>query len=292
MEVMKLRETKHPNNSSKERYNRVFGLEQQKSNLLLNLRLILDHNSINGWKSKYHGNGLELIDDQFRSTPLILLSGDVGCGKTELASCIGSPLALDLGGKTVKTFETPSDIRGGGLVGELSARITSAFREAKTRLKRDEVGLLIIDEADDIATGRDQKHTHHEDKAGVNALIKEIDLLEKSQNDLAVLFITNRSSVMDPAIVRRAITKIEFNRPNTLQITQILEHLTKDIDVTKDEFQSLIEESKDKDFTYSDFFTRISRQSLIRAWTNDVPYSFEIIKEVIKGITPTPKLSQ
>lgn len=292
MEAIKLRETKHPDRSLQERYDRVFGLEQQKHDLLLNLRLILDKNSINDWKSKHHNNGLKLIDDQFRSTPLILLSGDVGCGKTELASCIGSPLALDLGGKTVKAFETPSDIRGGGLVGELSARITAAFREAKTRLKKGEAGILIIDEADDIATGRDQSHTHHEDKAGVNALIKEIDLLEKSETNLAVLFITNRSSVMDPAIIRRATSEIVFNRPDVYQINKILRHLTSDIEVTEGQIRELLRECKDKDFTYSGFFTKIGRQSIIKAWKNEVPYSFEIIKQVIKKVNPSPKLSQ
>ena len=64
--------------------------------------------------------------DNYAKDPLIILSGEVGCGKTELANSIASPLAkkLDI---IIKTYETPSNIRGSGRVGEISSRITGNF---------------------------------------------------------------------------------------------------------------------------------------------------------------------
>ena len=75
-----------------------------------------------------------------------------GVGKTALAHAIGTPLAKALN-KRVHSFETPSDIRGTGRVGEISSRITEAFTKAKTLMKGDDVGIFIIDEADDLCSG-------------------------------------------------------------------------------------------------------------------------------------------
>src|SRR5690606_18923194 len=118
-----LYEVKHPHKAYKARYECLIGLDHQKKLLLSNLQMIFDPLVIQKWQKKHHPKGLNILDTVGRTTPLVLLSGDVGCGKTELASCIGTPLSEVLG-EAVRVFETPSDIRGGGLVGQLSARVT------------------------------------------------------------------------------------------------------------------------------------------------------------------------
>src|SRR5690606_12673165 len=128
---------------------------------------------------------------------------DVGCGKTELANAIGSPLAKLLN-KRIKCFETPSNIRRAGRVGEISNRITQAFDSVKMQLGKSEPGILIIDEADDLATSREQNQAHHEDRAGLNVLLKQIDSISREGYSISVILITNRLSVIDPAVIRRA----------------------------------------------------------------------------------------
>jgi hypothetical protein len=51
---------------------------------------------------------------------------------------------------------------------------------AKARAAAVGRAILVIDEADDLATGRGQTQAHHEDRAGVNVLIKQINQLANS----------------------------------------------------------------------------------------------------------------
>lgn len=294
MEALKLYETKHPHKDYSQRYESLIGLDAQKYQLLENLRLLFNTDTVKAWQKKHHPKGLAILDTALYTTPLILLSGDVGCGKTELASCIGTPLSEALGKATIRVFETPSDTRGSGRVGELSARITAAFRSAALQLKSREKGILIIDEADDLATGRDQQQAHHEDRAGVNALIKEIDRLKKEKTPLAVLFITNRTHVMDPAILRRAMVDIRFKRPEDHQIQEVLEHLLDDTEYSSDDLKILIElcQSQSPLFSYSDFFTRILKQAVLKAMTNGTPFSCRVLLATIQQTKPSPQITQ
>jgi ATP-dependent 26S proteasome regulatory subunit len=95
----------------------------------------------------------------------------------------------------------------GGHVGELSARITEAFTQAKARAVAIGRGILIIDEADDLATGRSQMQAHHEDRAGVNVLIKQINQLSTGSPPIALIMIINRADILDPAVIRRASSR-------------------------------------------------------------------------------------
>ena len=292
MEPVVLRETKHPHREMQSRYDSLIGLEEQKNQLLHHLTLILDKKALDNWHQKHHQGKLNLLKNALRATPLILLAGDVGCGKTELAACIGSPLSKALGDKTIRVFETPSDIRGGGLVGELSARITAAFRQVSSRMKPQDYGVLIIDEADDMATDRDQQQAHHEDRAGVNALIKKLDKLEKEKASVAVLFITNRVRVMDPAILRRASAEVHFSRSKQFGVREVLEHLLGDVQVESERLKQLTETclSKQPLYSYADFFTRIIRQAFLLARQKDIPYSVDVLEEAIEKVNPSPQI--
>ncbi|WP_407659929.1 AAA family ATPase [Hyalangium gracile] len=121
-------------------------------------------------------------------------------------------------------LETPSDIRGTGMVGELSARITDAFSQAKAKVRKD-YGLLVITEADDLALSRAELQAHHEDRAGLNVLIKQLDLLQREEHRLGGVMITNRIGALDPAVRRRAALVLEFSRPGATERRAIFEQL-------------------------------------------------------------------
>jgi len=88
--------------------------------------------------------------------------------------------------------------------------------KTRTRTRAESIGrgILVLDEADDLATRRGQMQAHHEDRAGVNVLIKQIDQLSKAKAPITVIIITNRADVLDPAVVRRAALRLDFHRPD------------------------------------------------------------------------------
>ncbi|MFT5823454.1 MAG: SpoVK/Ycf46/Vps4 family AAA+-type ATPase [Crocinitomix sp.] len=294
MEAIQLQKVKHTPSSSKikKQYDALLGLENQKQFLLSNLRMILDKKGFSKWLKEYHPNGLGFLGEHTKRSPLIILSGDVGCGKTELANLIGTPLA-ELLKENVQVFSTPSDLRGSGRVGEISARITQTFRTIQEELDA-ETGILIMDEADDVASSREEDQQHREDKAGVNALIKELDRLEKSNKKVAVLFITNRSAAMDPAILRRASIEIHFERPTKAILSEIVDHILNDLSIKAESKAEIVDAlfRTDVPFTFSDVFRRILPQGLSLAWQGNKSFDKELLLKVINQTTPSPKFNQ
>lgn len=287
MEV-KLQEQKHPNPIAEAVYNDLVAIDSQKGTLLNTLELFFDKIRIEKWQKIHHPNGIAFLNNLNSGTPLVILSGDVGCGKTALAHSIGTPLAKNLD-KRIVVFETPSNIRGAGRVGEISNRITDAFDQVKAKVKGDQMGILIIDEADDLATDRDQNQAHHEDRAGLNVLIKQIDLLARENISLAVILITNRLKVLDPAVLRRATQIIEFGRPDASQRKLVFERIFNGSDLSEGDFSKLVEASDSEvPYSFSDLILKAGKQSLFYAIQNNIPFDKDVYIQIIKTIKPSP----
>ncbi|MGK3960055.1 AAA family ATPase [Sorangium sp. So ce118] len=223
-------------------------------------------------------------------SPLILLSGEVGCGKTALATSAGTPLATRLDRKVV-SLETPSNIRGWGRVGEISARITEAFEQACARVKHVGCGILIIDEADDLAAAREEMQAHHEDRAGVNVLIKQIDRIARERAPLAVLMITNRAGALDPAVARRASLHLRFDRPDPAQRRAVMSRLLAGTQHTEEEIGKFVEATEPRRgvrFSFSDLTVRLARAALRRAWRANRPFGPAVLLETLAEFDPSP----
>jgi SpoVK/Ycf46/Vps4 family AAA+-type ATPase len=219
---------------------------------------------------------------------VVLLSGDVGCGKSVLAGSIGTPLARALD-KRVATLETPSDLRGWGHVGELSARITESFGQARRRAREVGAALLVIDEADDVATSRAQMQAHHEDRAGLNVLIKQIDQLSRSNDPLVVLLITNRHDVLDPAVRRRTASHLHFVRPDATARRAVFAHLLEGVHLASTDLDRLAAlAERDVPYSYSDLMVRLARSVLREAQRRDAAVSVEIVLECLGALEPSP----
>lgn len=282
--------TKHPHRNFLERYDRLIGIDQQKDSLLSSLAITFQPKSINSWLTRYHPNGIPFgLKTSFRSN-LIILSGDVGCGKTELALTIGSKLSNEIGNETIMTFLAPSSLRGSGLVGELESRIHAAFSEAKRLVPEGQYGIIVFDEGDSIATSRSQLQAHHEDRAGVNAFIQEIDLLERENEPLVAILISNRSDVLDPAVLRRARPNISFVRPDESIIRKIFQAGEKELGLTEIQLNALTKACSLKNplFSYSDIFKRILEISILRAAKLNKKLSYDILMDTITLTTPSP----
>ncbi|MDI1480549.1 ATP-binding protein [Polyangium sp. y55x31] len=294
MTNLRLHEVSHPSKDTAAQYEALTGIDAHKEQLLDELSLWLDAKRVEKWRKTHHPKGLPGVSALGGGSPLILLSGEVGCGKTALATSVGTPLAnmLDC---LILAMETPSDIRGHGLVGELSTRITEAFEQARVRAKQIGCGLLIIDEADDLATARGQMQAHHEDRAGVNVLIKQIDAITREKAPLAVLMITNRASALDPAVTRRASLHLRFERPNAGQRRAVMAQLLAGTRPTKDELDALVEATGARHgvpFSFSDLTVRLGRSALRQAWRADSPFGAAVLLEALAHVEPSPLVNR
>ncbi|HXJ21757.1 MAG TPA: ATP-binding protein [Polyangia bacterium] len=284
---MKLHQTKHPDEGAAKTYDGLIGIEAQKLELADHLLGVLDPDRVARWEKKHHPRGLPLARRLEGRPPLAILAGEVGCGKTALATSVATPIARLLDGRVV-TLETPSDIRGGGLVGELSARVTAAFDEARTIVGKDGRGILVIDEGDDLGTSRAQMQAHHEDRAGLNVLIKQIDGLARERTRLAVILVTNRLAALDPALVRRAHV-LRFERPGAEARRALFEKLLEGHDCEATALDELVRVSeRQPPFTYSDLVHRGLQKSLLSAMRRDRPFSVTELGEAIGRLEPTP----
>jgi SpoVK/Ycf46/Vps4 family AAA+-type ATPase len=289
---LKISEISHPNAHAAKSFENLIAIEQQKEELLNSLHLLFDKSNIEKWHKKHHQSKLSFLAKITDGLPLVILAGDVGCGKTALANSVSTPLGKKLD-KRIICFETPSNIRGAGRVGEISNRITEAFSQVKGKIGKTDFGILIIDEADDLATSREQNQAHHEDRAGLNVLIKQIDLITRDEANLAVILITNRIKVLDPAIIRRASQIITFERPDKAAREIVFQSIFSGVDLDAKELSKLVEATEMKDvlYSFSDLIQKVGKQAVLKAIQKDVPFSSDVYLEVLATVTPSPTIS-
>ncbi len=291
MTELALFESKHPNKEAHAAFQRLVGLDSYKARLVDELATLLDPSRLEAWRKKHHPKGLPIVEVLAHGSPVVLLSGEVGCGKTAIATSVATPVAEVLDARVV-CFETPSNIRGTGLVGDLSNRITTAFSMAKAKVGSGSTkyGILVIDEADDLATSRAQMQAHHEDRAGLNVLVKQVDLLSREAPGLAVILITNRVSVLDPAIRRRVALHLEFVRPDDAARHEIFAEMLRGTGATDRDVDDLVKRSRRPDTWYStsDLIHRIGRLALATARSQDHPYDASMLREALKHVESTP----
>ncbi len=122
----------YPNADAREWYDRLVGIDEHKQRLLLELELLLYPDRLAEWSRKYHGREIRACQIMASRAPLVLLEGDVGCGKTVLAETIGDALAGLAGGK-VHLLKVNTQVRGTGMVGEMTDLIVQAFTQAEAR---------------------------------------------------------------------------------------------------------------------------------------------------------------
>lgn len=289
MSEINLIEAIHPDKDAQAAFDALVGIDAHKQRLLDELVALLDPGRLATWEKRHHPKGLVLSQRWKRSTPLVLLAGEVGCGKTALANAVGTPLANELD-KRVVTLETPSDLRGWGHVGEMSARITDAFAQARRRAKEIGAGILVIDEADDVATARAQNQAHHEDRAGLNVLIKQVDQLARAKEPLVTVLITNRHSVLDPAVRRRTALHLTFSRPDARARAAVFSSILGGVKGVDARMEELIRASTNAEtpYSFSDLADRLARALLREAQRRDVAVSVDLALECLATLEPSP----
>lgn len=287
-----------PDPDARERLAGLVGLDEQKSRLTKMLSALVHPAGLRAWAKKHHPGAEKLLNVVLRRPPLVVLAGDVGSGKSELAETIGDTVArqenIDL-----TLFPLSLASRGQGRVGEMTQLLSSAFEHVLTvagKLKSDSKArggvILLVDEADAIAQSREASQMHHEDRAGVNAFIRGVDRLANSRGPVAVLMCTNRLGALDPAVRRRAADILAFSRPDGSQRHAVLAGPLETLGFTSAEIGKLVAitgpaEGRAYGCTFSDLTQRLIPAIVLDAYPS-TRVSFARAGEIAKALTPTP----
>ena len=289
----------YPNPRLQDKYASLVGLDQEKDRISKEARILLRPKEVENWSKQHYGCVVPLARSFDERMPLLLFSGDVGTGKTSLAESFPDKVARELK-ISMTLYRLSLGARGTGAVGQMTSLITTAFshiEEAARKIALDDSGprgaiVLLIDEADALAQSRELSQMHHEDRAGVNALIRGIDHIGGGNHPAIVVLCTNRIEALDPAIVRRAADIFHFKRPNLEQRLTILGCSLAGLGFDNRKIQRLAQLLGDSNglgygCTYSDLTARFLPDVLLGAFPGS-PVDFERVKAQAKEFTPTP----
>lgn len=291
-----------PDSAAMRRYQGLVGVDEIKDRLLKESAILVDPTSLEQWSKKHYGTRLAILDNYARRPPLFIFHGDVGTGKTALAESFGDALARQTKLPTY-LFSLSLTSRGTGAVGEMTTLISGAFAQIRQRANKsassgrpNAVYVLMIDEADALAQSRELAQMHHEDRAGVNAIIRGIDDIAENHLPVVVIMCTNRLSAIDPAVKRRAAADFHFERPNDERRRQIIAGALEGAGFKHDTISSLVRltgpnEGREYGHSYSDLTHRLLPALVLDAYPDrglDGPRAIEIALR----IRPTAKFEE
>jgi AAA+ superfamily predicted ATPase len=292
-----------PDSDMHDRFNLLVGLDETKETLKKILGLLINPDGVAEWAKKYHPDANLILNFVTRRPPLIVLAGDVGSGKSELAYTIGDAVARQEN-IDVELFPLSLATRGQGRVGQMTQLISSAFEYTLERAKKlkgnngKSTGavILLVDEADALAQSRENDQMHHEDKAGVNAFIRGIDGLGNGKYPAAVIMCTNRPNSLDPAIRRRAAEIVYFRRPSEENRYFVLDGPLKELGFKNADVQKIVEltgpiEGRDYGFTFSDLVQRLIPSLVLDAYPNRSVKPERAIA-IAQNVLPTPPFKE
>ncbi|WP_316192539.1 MULTISPECIES: ATP-binding protein [unclassified Bradyrhizobium] len=280
-----------PSEALAKRENILLGFAARYARVHDQLRLLLNVGGLADWNRKHHGGKLAICDLVAEQYPLVIFHGDVGTGKTAMAECIANRLVSEARSEDSILFKLSNRVRGGGMVGEMGTLIAEAFRKVIQSAGKSRRAILIIDEGDSLGASRAQDHSHHEDKVAVNTLIQGVDDLRQYGGRIVVILCTNRLSVLDPALRRRAAITEEFKRPSDDERRQLFQMDLAGLSLPASQIAELVAATGARGshpaWTYSDIRTRLYPAALAKAYPQQ-PLRFEHLKSAAAALHASP----
>lgn len=288
-----------PNPDAARRLSDLVGLDELIDSLVTDAVALLDPATVEEWSTRVHGDVVPAVRAVTERTPLFIFAGDVGVGKTELAEVLGQAIA-GRAAADVTLYPLSLTARGRGAVGEMTTLLTAAFDRLHEEFGRARgrsgragaMAVLLVDEADALAQSRELAQMHHEDRAGVNALIRGIDDLRAQRLPVLTILCTNRLDAIDPAVRRRAAAIHEFQRPTTEQRRLLLDRLLDGTKIMAADIDRLAEltgpqPGRDYGFTFSDLRQRYVPALVLTGYRRDTSIDAALSEDVLATIMPT-----
>lgn len=292
------RKLSYPHPTARERLDRLVGLDDHKTKLTKILALLVNPGGLRRWSDQHHPGAGLLLDTVLHRPPLVILAGDVGSGKTELAETIGDSVARQ---EHIDVVLLPLSLsaRGKGKVGEMTQLIAGAFdytvKEAsamKSKTNNEGAVILLVDEADALAQSRETAEMHHEDVSGVNAFIRGIDRLAIERLPAAVIMCTNRYAALDPAVKRRSAEHLIFGRPDDEGRRALLGPRLGELGFSDSDVDAIVSVTGPRNglpgFTYSDLTQRLIPSIVLDAYPYK-PIEPARAVEIARDLQPTPQ---
>jgi len=289
----------YPDPDLQERLARLIGLDDHKARLTKILSLLVNPAGLEAWAKRYHPGAHAFLHSVLRRPPLVVLEGDVGSGKSELAETIADAVSRQEG-IDITLFPLSLSTRGQGRVGEMTQLLSAAFEHTVAEASRLKAAsgpargavILLVDEADALAQSREAAQMHHEDRAGVNAFIRGIDRIGNGHLPAAVIMCTNRLGALDPAVRRRAADILTFQRPTESQRHSVLGPLLEELGLSQGQIDAVVaatgaQNGRPYGFTFSDLSQRLLPAIVIDAYPNH-PVNPARAVEIAEKMVPTP----
>lgn len=189
----------------------VIPSDKEKQEIVLN---VLINKQVDEFvKLVVHQSDLELAGVDIKKS--LLLYGNPGCGKTSIAHYISEKTNLPL-------IVARLDGIVSSLLGSTAKNIRKIFDYAQSM-----PCILFLDEFDAIAKARDDIHELGELKRVINSLLQNIDSMP---NHCVLIAATNHPELLDRAVWRRFVQKIEVGLPSTEEIIEMQKVFSKPFD--------------------------------------------------------------
>jgi SpoVK/Ycf46/Vps4 family AAA+-type ATPase len=289
----------YPDADARGRFGQLVGLDEHKSRLTKIVSLLVNPAGLEAWLERHHPDAVSVINGVLRRPPLVVLAGDVGTGKSELAETVGDTVARQEKIE-ITLFPMSLSTRGQGRVGEMTQLLSAAFEHTVAEAKKLKSAsgkargavILLIDEADALAQSREAAQMHHEDRAGVNALIRGIDRIANARLPAAVIMCTNRFGALDPAVKRRAADILTFERPDDAQRRAVLELPLRELGLSDEQIASVVSATGASEgcaygCTFSDLTQRLLPSIVLDAYPTTAVEPRRAL-QLARELVPTP----
>jgi AAA+ superfamily predicted ATPase len=292
-----------PDPVARQRLAALVGLDDHKQRLMKILGVLINPDGLKKWAQTHHPQLNGSLHSILRRPPLLVLAGDVGSGKTELAETIGDEVARQ---ENIDVTLLPLSLaaRGQGRVGEMTQLISAAFDHTVTEASKLKAAsgksrggiILLVDEADALAQSREEAQMHHEDRAGVNAFIRGVDRIGNGSLPAAVIMCTNRLGALDPALRRRAAEILQFQRPDDAQRRALLGRSLGELGFLAAQIEQMVAATGPKTgvpygYTFSDLTQRLLPSIILDAYPTKAVTAARAI-EIARTVVPTPPFQE
>jgi len=214
-----------------------------------------------------------------------ILEGPPGTGKSMIGQALCNELSKRLG-EAVNLQRISGAEMQISAVGGTEAKWRALFEEAK----KNQPALILIDEIDACTPKRDESSNARYDNSVVNQILSLMSDLEKSDDRVHVIGMTNRLDAIDPAIIRngRFGNIIPVPAPNFEEAGEIFDIIAKkyklDNSINKEEFLKEMVKIKATGATIAGILENAKKQSFRRNNVYARLIANDITKEEIEAV--------